>query len=175
MKRILIVCGLFVALMAGGSVPSQAGQAHAATTAVHAVGAHTALFDKTRFVVDLGVAYFCIHHVYKTYRRGLYNRGARDRLRHIVVAGAVLALAYNRLHAAYTDASSSDSRTLRRLVSPLRALLGKIQGQKNDLVGGTFNPSSFRSMNGAADSFGGTTTHNGVFFHDISVPLPSGA
>ncbi len=95
----LIVLSLVAVLLMGVVRPSFAGSAHAAApvAAVHVASAtntHPAFFDKTRFVVDLGVAYFCIHHVYKNYKRGLYAKGADGRLRHIIAAGAVLAIAY---------------------------------------------------------------------------------
>ncbi len=180
MKRTLIACSLVVALLTSAVMPSFAGRASAAApvAAVHVASAtntHPAFLDKTRFVVDMGVAYFCIHHVYKTYKRGLYNKGANDRLRHIIAAGAVLAIAYNRLHAAYTTANGSSSPTLHKLVAPLNAVLAKLHGQQSDLAGGSFDTKSFQGMYSAADSFGKTATSNGYLYHDISIPLPAGS
>lgn len=179
MKSKLIVFSLVVVLVTSAVMPSFAGRAHAAPVAtVHvasAVNTQSAFFDKTRFVVDLGVAYFCLHHVYKNYKNGLYAKGANGRLRHIIVAGAVLAIAYNRLHAAYTTANGSSSRTLHKLVAPLNAVLAKLRGQQANLAGGTFDTGSFQSMYGAADSFGKTATSNGYLYHDISIPLPAGS
>ncbi len=134
-----------------------------------------AFFDKTRFVADLGVAYFCLHHVYKNYKKGLYAQGASGRLRHIIVAGAVLAIAYNRLHAAYTTANGSSSATLHKLVAPLNTVLATLRGQQANLAGGAFDTGSFQRMYSTADSFGKTATSNGYLYHDISIPLPAGS
>ncbi len=180
MKSKLIVLSLVAVLLTSVAMPSFAGRAHAAApvAVVHVASAtntHPAFFDKTRFVVDMGVAYFCIHHVYKNYKRGLYNKGANDRLRHIIAAGVVLAIAYNRLHAAYTTANGSSSPTLHKLIAPLNAVLAKLHGQQSDLAGGTLDTKSFQGMYSSADSFGKTATSNGYLYHDISIPLPAGS
>jgi len=178
MKSKLLVLSLVAVLLMSIITPSFAGRTHAAVAPVPVASAphtHPAFLDKTRFVADLGVAFFCIHHVYKNYKNGLYAKGANGRLRHIIVAGAVLAIAYNRLHAAYTTANGSSSATLHKLVAPLNAVLSKLSGQQANLAGGTFDTSSFQNMYSTADSFGKTATSNGYLYHDISIPLPAGA
>ncbi len=178
MKSKLIVLSLVAVLLTGVVMPSFAGRAHAATAPVPIASVthtHPAFLDKTRFVADLGIAYFCIHHVYKNYKRGLYAKGADGRLRHIIAAGAVLAIAYNRLHAAYTTANNSSSPTLHKLVAPLNAVLAKLHGQQSDLAGGSLDTKSFQGMYNSADSFGKTATSNGYLYHDISIPLPAGS
>ena len=175
MKKTVIILGLLVVLLTGSVAPSFAGRARAAVPVAHVAQTRTAFLDKTRFLADLGIAYFCIHHVYKNYKKGLYAKGADGRLRHIIVAGAVLALAYNRLHRAYVVANESNSPTLHKLVAPLNTVLGKVHGQQGDLAGGSFNDGAFQSMNGSADSLSKTATSNGYLIHDVSIPLPAGS
>jgi len=64
-------------------------------------GSHAAFLDKTRFLGDMGIAFWCIHHVYAKYKAGYYASGASGRAKHIIAAGVVLFIAYNRLQAAY--------------------------------------------------------------------------
>jgi len=178
MKSKLIVLSLLAVLLTGLVSPSFAGHARAATVAAPVAGSvqtRPAFFDKTRFVVDLGIAYFCLHHVYKNYKRGVYAPHATARIRHIIAAGLVLAIAYDRLHRAYVIANESSSPTLHKIVAPLNSLLNKLRGQQGDFASGNFNDGAFKSMNSTADAVGGKATSNGFLFHDITVPLPGGA
>jgi hypothetical protein len=60
--------------------------------------AHPALFDKTRFVLHLGLAYFAFHHfVYKPYKAGSFKAGASHRTTSIIKAGVALLITYHEL------------------------------------------------------------------------------
>jgi len=101
---------------------------NAATPPAHVAAApqaQPAFLDRTRFLVDMGVAFWCIHHVYAKYKTGYYASGEKDRTKHIIAAGVILFIAYNRLQAAYKRANESNSKTLHALVAPINALLGK--------------------------------------------------
>jgi len=184
MKRALIVLGLLSALLVGAGAPSVSVRAHAAVpvAAVVAVAplvnttqTRPALFDKTRFLFDVGVAYFCIHHVIKNYRNGDYQSGAPGRVRHIAGAAIVLVIAYNRLQAAYKTANNSNSATLQHLVSPLNALIGRVNGTAASLRGDKYNDSNLQGLNSAANGFSSLAGQNGYSIKDIATPLPAGS
>jgi len=78
-----------------------------------------ALFDKTRFVGDLGVAYFCFHHwVYAPYKAGAFASGAPHRTKALIKGGAALLFAINRVKAA--TGSRTTARARRCSTSPAR-------------------------------------------------------
>nr|MDQ2828784.1 hypothetical protein [Chloroflexota bacterium] len=117
MKIKLFAIGLLALLMVGAAGPSFAGRANAAAPSVHVASATQAQpaffkFDRTRFLGDMGIAFWCIHHVYAKYKTGYYASGESGRAKHIIAAGVVLFIAYNRLSAAYKTANKSNSATL---------------------------------------------------------------
>ena len=182
MKRSLIVLGLLAALLVGVVAPSVGSRAHAAvpSTAVvtdvplaNSVQTRPTLFDKTRFLIDLGVAYFCIHHVIKNYRNGVYQSGAPGRVRHIAGAAIALAIAYNRLRAAYKTANSSNSATLQRLVYPLNLLIGQVNGTYASLRGDKYSDKDLQGLNNAANGFNYQANRSGYTIKDIATPLPA--
>ena len=73
MKSKLIVLGLLALLLAVVAPPQVVGRASAvpAAPAAGSVQAHAAIFDKTRFLLHVGLAYYAFHHfVYKRYKEG---------------------------------------------------------------------------------------------------------
>lgn len=96
MKIKLFAIGLLALLMVGAAGPSFAGRASAAAPSAHvasATGSHAAFLDKTRFLGDMGIAFWCIHHVYAKYKTGYYASGESGRAKHIIAAGVVLFIA----------------------------------------------------------------------------------
>src|SRR5579871_4670909 len=137
MKRRLLISIMLGALVFGVAAPAFAGPAEAAPVGSHAaaahVQAHPAAFNRTKFVLHLGVAAFLIHYVYKKYKQGKLGRT------HIFTdlkAAAALLFAYHELHAAYNDAQPSNSKTLHALASPINALLSAISSARSKLTHG---------------------------------------
>ena len=128
MKSKFIVLGLAAMLLAAVAAPA-AGRAGAAAPVAPAAGSmqsHTAIFDKTRFLFHMGLAYYAFHHfVYKRYKEGGFARGAPHRFRNIVKAAIAIWFTYHELKKAYQIANNSHSKLLHALVSPLNALIGR--------------------------------------------------
>ena len=178
MKIKLFAIGLLALLMVGAAGPSFAGRANAAAPSAHvasATGSHAAFLDKTRFLIDMGVAFWCIHHVYTKYKSGYYASGESGRAKHIIAAGIVLFIAYNRLKAAYKRANESNSKTLHALVSPINALLGKTHSTATTLKDGAFNTTSVNDLNSTTSTVGSQANSNGYSVKDIPVGVPAGA
>ncbi len=185
MKIKLFAIGLLALLMVSAAGPSFAGRASAATPSAYVAAAPQAQpafsfpkFDRTRFLGDMGIAFWCIHHVYTKYKTGYYASGERDRTKHIIAAGVVLFIAYNRLEAAYKRANESNSKTLHALVSPINALLGKTRSTSTALKGGNFNTTSVNDLNSTTSNVGKQANSDGYNIKDIQPPtsvLPAGA
>ncbi len=182
MKIKLFAIGLLALLMVGAAGPSFAGRANAAAPSAYVAAAPQAQpafsfpkFDRTRFLVDMGVAFWCIHHVYKKYETGYYGAHEPGRTKHIIAAGVVLFIAYNRLKAAYKRANESNSKTLHALVSPINALLGKTHSTATTLKDGAFNTTSVNDLNSTTSTVGSQANSNGYSVKDIPVGVPAGA
>lgn len=182
MKRILILFSLGAAFLTSAIVSPRATQvmaaAHVAATApvVYAPHAHPMLFDRTRFLIHAGVAFFIVHHEYKRYREGYFHAGTSGRLRHIFVAALALAFAYHEARVAYRIAERSHSRTLHALAAPFAALSGRLSSTATRLKGGQFNQSDLSGLNGATGRINGAASSTGFgAIPDRSIALPVGA
>ena len=149
---------LVFAILAPGVVAATASAAGAAPVA------HVAAFDKTKFVLEVGGAAFLIHrYIYTPWKaNGLKGfSGKLAKIKAVLAAGAAVLL----LKKAYTIANSGNSALLKKIVSPLNALialLGKIKGGDTSSVP-TANTtlSSLSSLSGSA----------GVPFTDVTTGL----
>ena len=139
MKRPLMVGVLLALLLCGPLAPGGAGHAVAARPAAPAAGhiaTHPAIFDKTRFVLHMGFAYFAFHHwVYKPFKAGDFATGASHRLLHLGKAALAILFTVHELKKAYKIASSSHSATLHALVAPLTALVALVSKEHDKLKG----------------------------------------
>lgn len=134
MKRMLLATMALLILTAALVIPTGAQPVAAATqtqapVASH-VGAHSLGFDKTRFVAHLAVAAFLVHYIYKKYKQGKLGRA------HIftsIKAALAALLAYHEIKKAYDIASTSSSKTLQILVSPIKALTGTLSAMASKL------------------------------------------
>lgn len=169
MKKHLVALTLVVALLAGAVSPSLGGTASAANR----MQSHPALFDKTRFVLHLGLAYFAFHHfVYNRYKSGQFKAGAPGRTRHIIEAGAALVFTAYELNKAYGIAKSCNSHILCTLSKPLSSLVNKANGVGNKLKGGQFSQSEVTDVVNSANGFSQQATKNGISIKDIKVFVP---
>jgi len=177
MTRKLIVCSLVAVLMVGVGTPSFAARAHAAAVPV-ASATHTqpAIFDKTRFLLHAGAAFFIIHHEYGRYKQGYFAAGSSGRLRHLAVAAVALVLAIHEAKVAYGIAKTSNSKTLQLLASPFAALSTTMDSIRGKFAQGQGSASDFQSLNNATTSINSTASSNGLgAIKDVTAPLPAGA
>ena len=179
MIRTLMALALALTLLMGVSAPAFAGQASAAPSAMPAASraqTHAAFLDKTRFLGHAGIAFFAIHHEYKRFKEGYFASGAAHRTRNIVVAAAVLLIAYHEAKVAYGIAEKSNSKTLHALVSPFNALVATIETIRGRVTKGDVSSSDMESLNSATTTIDHQSAQTDVgTIHDVAAPLPSGA
>ncbi len=133
-----------------------------------------ALFDKTRFATDLGVAFFCFHHwVLKPYKEGAFAAGAPHRTKALLKAGAALLFAVNRVKKADKIAHESKSPLLQKVAGSLDQMAASFSSLGQRLKGGQFNPGDIDSLNGNVDQIGSSaSTAIGRQIKDVAVPDP---
>lgn len=167
MKQKFLALILFTALTLGVAAASAPSAALAAPRA----DSHPALFDKTRFVFHLGLAYFAFHHfVYNPYKAGDFKKGAPHRTAKIIKAGVALLVTYHELSKAYSIAKGSNSKTLQTLVKPLSALVGQASRIADKLKGGQYDNTEVTGLVNSANGFSRQATKNGVSIKDVPVP-----
>ena len=161
MRHRILSFGILTAVLLS-VMPMVATPTHAAPVAVVSAQStqtqvtvtHAAVFDKSRFLLHMGFAYYAFHHfVYARYRQGAFARGASHRVLNFAKAALALAFAYHEVKVSINIANSSHSGFLHALVRPLNALGDKMSSVKNDLQGGNFNDMSMKGLAGTADSF----------------------
>jgi len=177
MRRHFIVLTLLVALLASVALPGFSGTAGAAAPAAAPAAAHVqshaALFDRTHFVFDMGVAVFAFHHfVYKRYQAGAFKKGAADRGRHIIEAGLALAFAYYEVHKAYNIAKGSNSKTLHALIAPINKLGSEFNKLGAKFHGGKYSDSDVKSLNSATSGTQSQASKAGYKIVDQTFPIP---
>jgi hypothetical protein len=169
MKRQFLILAILAALVFGVTAPTLADQATAAAPASHPALVHTqahpAAFDKTRFVLHLGIAAFLIHYIYKKYKDGKLGR---FHIINDVKAGIAALFAYHELKVAYNIANSSKSKTLQLVVKPINALLGAISSAASKLKHG--DTSGVSSMDGDLGNLSKTASAEGFAFKDTAPP-----
>lgn len=154
LRKFMVICALITTLFTSAVKPSYA------------------LFDKTRFAADLGVAFFCFHHwVLKPYQAGAFAAGAPHRTKSLIKAGAALLFAVNRVRAADRIAHNSKSPLLQRVAGSLDRMTASFSSIGQRLKGGQFNPRDVDSLNSTVDEVGsGASTAIGKPIKDIAVP-----
>ncbi|MGI8827343.1 MAG: hypothetical protein ACR2JC_17215 [Chloroflexota bacterium] len=165
MKRKLLVFSLAIALLGGILAPSVATTANAASRS----HAHAAAFDKTKFLLHLGAAYYAFHHfVYSPYKAGKLSR------HHLFTVGkAVLALVFagHEVHTAYTLAKNSNSKTLHVLIAPMTALSSTFAAIGAKFKHGQVSSSDVTALNGQTSSFSGLAKSHGFPIVDKKVSI----
>ncbi|HVA92065.1 MAG TPA: hypothetical protein VNL71_19735 [Chloroflexota bacterium] len=179
MKRkltvLVVLAGLAVSLLLSGNTRT----ANAAAPAIHptSVAATRAAFlEKTRFLADLGLAYYAFHHfVYARYQNGGFSYGARGRAGNVVKAGIALLFAYNRMSAAEKIAAKSHSRLLHLLASPLTVLVGGVLLERTRLQHGQYQAGDLHQLGDSFDSYNRTATARGYAIRDLPVTIKNAA
>jgi hypothetical protein len=155
LKRWFAPIILAIAMLAGGTQPA------------------SAFLDKTRFVVHLGVAYFCFHHwVMAPYQAGAFAPGAPHRTSTIVKGGIALLFAVHEVHVAQEIAAKSNDPLLKKLNGEVVALSGSFLAIGQRLRAGHFNPSDIGELEGQAKSLGSDASANGVNIKDVPIAVP---
>jgi hypothetical protein len=121
MKKQILVLALVVSLLMSVVLPKFAGHVSAAPQ-VHTqqTASHVQAFDKTRFLLHVGFAFFALHHwVYKPFTQ---HKLGRFHIINDLKAGLALLFAYHEIKVAYGIAKGSKSKTLHLITAPLNAL-----------------------------------------------------
>lgn len=133
-----------------------------------------AYLDKTRFVLHLGVAYFCFHHwVLTPYRAGAFAPGAPHRLVAITKGGLALLFAVHEVRVAEAIARKSNDPLLRRLDSEIAGLSGTFGSIGERLKAGHFDPSDLNVLDQQAGTLSHDAAAGGAVIKDVPVALPS--
>jgi len=153
-SQLLVICALIMTLVTSSVKPSYA------------------LFDKTRFAADLGVAFFCFHHwVLKPYKSGAFGAGAPHRTKALIKGGAALLFAINRVKAANRIAHDSRDPLLQKVAGSLDRMTDSFSNVGRRLKNGQFNPGDVDSLNGTVDQVGaGAAPAVGKPIRDVAVP-----
>jgi hypothetical protein len=139
MKRKILIGSLVAVMMIMLMAPSFTGRADVARSAAPVAGpaqSHPAIFDKTRFVLHMGFAYFAFHHwVYKPFKAGDFAPGAHHRLLNLGKAALAVLFTVHELKKSYKIAHDSHSATLHALIAPLAALVALVNREHEKLKG----------------------------------------
>ena len=138
----------------------------AVLTAIFTLGLLTpsfAIFDKTRFATDLGVAFFSFRrYVYRPYKDGKFTSGAPGRTKALIKGGAALLFAVNRVKAANKIAHNSKSPTLQRLAGVLDNMEAQYTSLGAKLKGGQFDPADVEATNSTIGKAGAGAAAAGI-------------
>ena len=152
-NRYVLIAALMLALVAGTAKPA------------------SALFDKTRFVAHLGVAYFCFHHwVVKPLQAGGFADGAPHRVSTIVKGGAALLFAYHEVKVSEKIAHDSNSPILHSLDAKLIALGSSFATVGTSLKSGQFNLDDIKGLTAMTSSVKTDAAAAGEDIKDVPVP-----
>jgi hypothetical protein len=129
------------------------------------------VFEKTRFVVDVGLAVGAPRQwVYKPYREGRFRSGADGRAKAFGKAGLATAFAVNRLNAAYKLTFKDD--TLAKLRAPFDSLRRQVSSLSARVKGGSVGSGQLGDVNDSIDGLTGAAKDAGV---DITTRTPPSA
>ena len=132
-----------------------------------------ALFDKTRFVLHLGAAYYAFHQWdLKPYQQGKFSAGAPGRTASLVKGGLALAFAAHEVSVARKVAQNSKSPLLQKLDSGLNSLSSEMSAIGAKLKGGTLNPADLQTLNTDTQNFGAASAAAGQPIKDVPVAIP---
>lgn len=147
MKRYVLILTLLAALVLSVLAPAVAPATNAAAPAARP-HAHSAILDKTRFLLHMGFAYYAFHHfVYDRFHHKVvasdgtvsyeneFAKGAPHRTANLVKAAIAILFTVHEVKTAYDIANKSHSATLHALVKPLNVLVAAVSGEYAKLRG----------------------------------------
>jgi hypothetical protein len=172
MKRLVMMVTLCMVLM-GVLTPSLASRASAMAPAAPVASVahtHAALFDKTRFLLHMGLAYYAFHHwvwtPYKAGQLGMSHKG------NTVKAGIALLFTVHECKVAYGIAKGSNSATLHAIIAPLNALMSAATSAGDKLKAGDYNAADISHLGSLTSSIGTTASKGGYAIKDIKTAIP---
>ena len=132
-----------------------------------------AIFDKTRFAIHLGEAFFAFHHwVYNPYKAGKFQSGAQGRTKTMIKGGAALLFAVHELKVSSDIAHKSKSPLLQKLAGSLDNMQSEYSSLGSKLKGGQFNPAEIEAANTHVSSAGAGAAAAGVAVKDKEAVIP---
>ncbi len=153
--RMLLACGFAALLFVAAMRPSRA------------------FLDKTRFVTDLGVAFFAFHHwVWAPYHSGDFNLTKPHHVKAMVKGGVALLFAYNRVKAADHLAHVSKSPLLHHLAGAIDKMQNGFHDLGLKLKAGKMDGKMLSGVNASVTALGEAASHSGMTIKDHSVPIP---
>lgn len=133
-----------------------------------------ALFDKTRFITDVGVAFFAFHHwVWNPYKHGDFAPGAPHRTKALVKAGLALLFAVNRLKAADNLAHHSKSPLLHRLAGAIDNMESVFASVGQNLKNKVFDKEGIEHANTSLTDVSSLSQKAGMIIKDKAIPIPN--
>jgi hypothetical protein len=132
-----------------------------------------ALFDKTRFVLHLGAAYYAFHRWdLQPFQQGKFSAGAPGRVGNIVKGGLALAFAAHEISVARKVAANSNSPLLKKLDGGLNSLSTEMATIGAKLKGGKADPADLKMLDTATQQFSTDAAAAGQPIKDVPVPIP---
>lgn len=132
-----------------------------------------AIFDKTRFALHLGAAYFAFHHWdLKPYQQGKFSAGAPGRTASMVKGGLALAFAAHEVSVARKVAHNSRSPVLQKLDAGLNNLSTEMSTLGGRLKGGNLNPADLKALDSDTQSLSAQSAAVGQPIKDVPVAIP---
>lgn len=133
----------------------------------------SALFDKTRFITDVGVAFFAFHHwVWNPYKHGAFQPGAPHRTAALVKAGLATLFAVNRLKAADHLAHTSKSPLLHKLAGAIDRMEAAFASVGQNLKNKVFDQKGIDNANNSLLSVDSLSKQAGMTIHDVPIKIP---
>lgn len=113
-----------------------------------------ALFDKTRFALHLGAAYYAFNRWdLQPFKKGEFSAGAPGRVGNIVKGGAALLFAAHEVSVARKIASTSSSPLLQKLNVGLNKLSSEMTVIGTQLKGGQLPTAGIQQLNTDTEAF----------------------
>lgn len=131
-----------------------------------------ALFDKTRFALHLGAAYYAFHRWdLQPFKKGQFSAGAPGRVGNIVKAGAALLFASHEISVARKIASTSTSPLLQKLNGGLNSLSSEMTAIGTQLKGGQLPTAGLQKLNADTESFKTQAAAAGQPIKDVATSI----
>ncbi|WP_407542789.1 hypothetical protein Q0M94_22010 (plasmid) [Deinococcus radiomollis] len=131
-----------------------------------------ALFDKTRFALHLGAAYYAFHRWdLVPFQKGQFSAGAPGRVGNIVKAGAALLFASHEISVARKIAATSGSPLLQKLNAGMNSLSGEMTALGTSLKGGQLPTGGIEKLNADTEAFKAQAAAAGQPIKDVRAAI----
>ena len=132
-----------------------------------------ALFDKTRFVADLGLGFFAFHHwILKPYQEGKFAAGSPGRVGAIAKGALAALFVLREVRAAEKIAHTSKDPLLQKLDASLAGLSGSFTSLGQKFKAGQVDENAISSVNDSTTSLSTSAASGGLAIKDLPVKVP---